>query len=442
MPYETSYPSWIQQVKRDDAAAGFQMGQNILEGLKFQERKKNDEFARQQYVAEAPLRDARLAQAIAQQKITEFNANSEAIKYGLIANSRLGMSEAMALEADIQSSENGWTNPEARARVAALIQKFPGLGEPDNEWLTRINRNFDIAANAERQQRNVLQQIEERNVGDLAVQEARNEGLAARGNEPADIRSARLQALQAYKAGRITEDQIESETDRILVDARKTNLQRRTEYVVDSKVAAGNIAPQEVKDLQDQVASRGGRAALLSDSAIGKIADQSTVVAMTDQVVNRIDKFEQKFGSLDEFIGAADVPINQWLDVLRKRNTPKALAALDIFQEFIDVKNGKIKTISGGTVTTAEAKRMDGAIGSQVNKNFIRQIRNFRDNERTRFNNTLESYEGYTLPKKWRAIASGDYSEFQQPTAPGTGGATAPAAPPSGFKVIRKVVRP
>lgn len=393
--YDTQFPAWLNQTKRDDAAIGFQMGQNILSGLKFQEQKKENEFARQQYVAEAPLREAKLAQAIAQQKATEFEANNMAIQTGLMANARMGQSQALALEADVSSSEGGWLNQDLPARVAAMISEFPGLNQ--TPWHKRMLDSMETAKTAQREQQSILQQIEERNVGALAVQDARNEGMLNRGQTP----TAAMKNVRAILDSRVQNGELVAGTPEF--DAAQSTLMRQLT----------------------------GSERRLNPTQFSKLEGGDVLIRRGDRWINEYKQFQQKFGAdaIKKYLGPVDVPIQKVMDQLRERKDDEGRAALDLLSNFAGVFNTSAFATGGKTLTKNEIERKQLEIGTTVNQNLPHQFENWVGELKNEYSDSVNSFRAYNYEIP---------STFNE-----TSGVAAPAAPAAsgGFKVIRKAVR-
>ena len=136
MAINTQFPSWITEGRIAEAQLGQQLGRNILEGLRFQEQKR-------QYEEMKPLRDAQMelnrantaSQYIQnQQQLSAFNRQNEA---------NAAMAEALNLESGINRSEGGWVAPENKAVYADFLKRNPSLS--GTAWDQSMRKQFEAA---------------------------------------------------------------------------------------------------------------------------------------------------------------------------------------------------------------------------------------------------------------------------------------------------------
>lgn len=285
--------------------------------------------------------------------------------------------------------KQGFTALEARAEVDKRYPLAKQTGESVDEFLPpRITPfSFDGKDAAV--------------VGKTVV---RNPGMAL---DPSAVRTAEALADAKIQSGQAAEE------DRSAIVAgaleRKDATVRRSEQVADSMIKAGFLEPAQRDKTVAEMNQNGGKILRPNETTLLKLGERVGTIEMADQLDKDLNSFDQKFGkgSLDAYIGQFDAPLDKALDLMRKRKSPQDVEALRIFQTFADIKNGKIKTVSGATVTKDEGKRADAAIGSVLNKNFVNQFRNFRANEKSTFKATVDTLEGYKLPKNVLAAAGG-----------------------------------
>lgn len=135
MAINTQFPSWITEGRIAEAQLGQQLGRNILEGLRFQEQKR-------QYEEMKPLRDAQMelnrantaSQYIQnQQQLTALNRQNEA---------NAAMTDALKLDSEI-TRMGDWTNPESEGKFLDFISKYPSVG--DTVWAQGMRKRFSDA---------------------------------------------------------------------------------------------------------------------------------------------------------------------------------------------------------------------------------------------------------------------------------------------------------
>jgi hypothetical protein len=256
------------------------------------------------------------------------------------------------------------------------------------------------------------------------------------GRDTAPVRTASAFADAEIAAGRATE----AERPALIANqlSKEPAPVRNANAVVKTMVDGGLLPADKAKETVAKLAKTGGTFLRPPAATILKLDERVATIELADQLDKDLTEFDQKFGNgaLDEYVGGFDVPLDKALDFMRKRGTPKDVEALRIFQNFANIKNGKIKTISGATVTADEGKRTDASIGSVLNKNFVNQFRNFRQNERSTFKSTIDSFQDYQLPDNWKAAATGAYKAGEAAAAPVVRSQSEYDALPKGSKFI------
>lgn len=140
MGYNTQFPSWIIESSIANQQLGQQMGRNMLEGMKFQEQKRQYE---QQRAERKPLLDAQteLAQAQLTSQLIDNQKNKTLLN--LDNQNKAYMTDAFKLEEGINRSEGGWTSPENKAAFIGFLSRYPSLG--DGKWAEKMRKQFTDA---------------------------------------------------------------------------------------------------------------------------------------------------------------------------------------------------------------------------------------------------------------------------------------------------------
>lgn len=135
MAINAQFPSWITEGRIAEAQLGQQMGRNILEGLRFQEQKRQEERRIPLLNAQTELMKANVASQLIknEQDLAAANMANEA---------RASMAEAMKLQSNITRT-GGWTKPDSEAQFYDFLSTYPSLGE--TAWAKTMRKQFDDA---------------------------------------------------------------------------------------------------------------------------------------------------------------------------------------------------------------------------------------------------------------------------------------------------------
>lgn len=167
MGYNTQFPQWIIDSSIANQQLGQQMGRNILEGLKFQEQKRQYEQERQD---KAPFLQAQqeLAQANLTGQILQNQQRQTALDLQNIEDAN--RIDAMKFESGVARSQGGFSNPENYASYLEFVRTKPKLDQ--TVWGQNMRKQFEIAnKNTEE-----LNKIKERGAQEIAQEEARKKG--------------------------------------------------------------------------------------------------------------------------------------------------------------------------------------------------------------------------------------------------------------------------
>ena len=122
MGYNFQYPEWMQRAKTEEDASGLALGRNILQGLQVRQQQ-------QEYADQAPLREAKLGTALANQRIQELDAEAQALNQGLIANARAGYVDVLKLRAKGLSTPGFYSSPQFNEELTKLVTDNPALAQ-------------------------------------------------------------------------------------------------------------------------------------------------------------------------------------------------------------------------------------------------------------------------------------------------------------------------
>jgi hypothetical protein len=393
MGLNTQFPEWMQRATDSNRAAGAQLGQNILQGLRFQQGVKQQEFENQNLLQQQALQNRNLTEIQdAQLLINQSQATMQRLaaqKAALDAERRVQGDSAdadlLALDTEFASSPNGYNN-ENEARLYQFVREKPGARF--SSLYPQLIKKFEIYRESERDLT--------RRETELAAQMA----LAA--TKPARTSAAFNDSLRIAESmaarGEIPADQVEKKAEELYAYKEKTATMKNAEFAVDAALKAGFEG--DPAKLMEIAANNNGKIPIMTEQNVVKFGERAAVLELTDSVLDKVDQFNAKYGkdAIDSYVGQFDAPFDQALDLIRKRGAPKDLDALEILQTFEDVRTGKIKANSGLTVTKAEQDRMDKVIGTTLNKNFVSALKTFNNNDRAVYKTQLEGFSDRIIP--------------------------------------------
>jgi hypothetical protein len=142
MGLNTQFPSWVSQMPIAQQEVGQQMGRNILEGLRFQEQKRQAAEEQRRYDALAPMRTAQmeLMRARTTQEILDAEKQREALNIENRFNAN--QVEALRFQEGIARSEGNYSSPENEASFYRFLSKNPDFTR--TEWAKKMQENFKL----------------------------------------------------------------------------------------------------------------------------------------------------------------------------------------------------------------------------------------------------------------------------------------------------------
>lgn len=140
MAINAQFPSWITEGRIAEAQLGQQMGRNILEGLRFQEQKKQIEEEKRRYDEMAPMRTAQME--LMRARTTQEILQNEKMKAALDLENRFNANqvEALKFQEGIARSAGGYTSPENEASFYRFLSKSPDWSGTD--WAKKMEGRF------------------------------------------------------------------------------------------------------------------------------------------------------------------------------------------------------------------------------------------------------------------------------------------------------------
>jgi len=142
MAINAQFPSWITESRIAEAQLGQQMGRNILEGLRFQEQKRQAAEEQRRYDALAPMRTAQmeLMRARTTQEILDAEKQREALNVENRFNAN--QVEALRFQEGIARSAGNYSSPENEASFYRFLSKNPDFTR--TEWAKKMQENFKL----------------------------------------------------------------------------------------------------------------------------------------------------------------------------------------------------------------------------------------------------------------------------------------------------------
>jgi hypothetical protein len=142
MAINAQFPSWITESRIAEAQLGQQMGRNILEGLRFQEQKRQAAEEQRRYDALAPMRTAQmeLMRARTTQEILDAEKQREALNIENRFNAN--QVEALRFQEGIARSAGNYSSPENEASFYRFLSKNPDFTR--TAWAKKMEENFKL----------------------------------------------------------------------------------------------------------------------------------------------------------------------------------------------------------------------------------------------------------------------------------------------------------
>ena len=195
---------------------------------------------------------------------------------------------------------------------------------------------------------------------------------------------------------------------RAKVEERKASIPtaviKNTEYIIKSKIAAAEAAgaplsEAKVKKLRDEISQSGGKVKPLDPTVSKKINNEFAVVEAVDSVLDNISDFEKRNNvDFTSYLGVIPTNVDDLTSKIAKETDPKKLEALGFLSNFYGLLNEVGTTTSGLTVTAQEGKRIQGEIGSRLDKNSLVKLKAFRNRKEEGLRGVIQRNMDRDLP--------------------------------------------
>lgn len=186
--------------------------------------------------------------------------------------------------------------------------------------------------------------------------------------------------------------------------AAPTAVTRNTEYIIKAKTdaaeAAGTpLSEAKIKKLRDELSQSGGKLRPLDVSISKKINNDFAVVEAVDSVLDNISDFEKE-NKVDftGYLGIIPTTVDGIKSRIAKETDLKKLEALGFISNFYGLLNEVGTTTSGLTVTAQEGKRIEGEIGSRLDKNSLVKLKAFRNRKEESLRGVIQRNMDRDLP--------------------------------------------
>jgi hypothetical protein len=222
-------------------------------------------------------------------------------------------------------------------------------------------------------------------------------------NVPADLRA---ELIQVPKDGKPISERIKIASQNL--EAKKSSVPtaviKNTEYIIKAKVDAANAAgaplsESKIKKLRDELSQAGGKLKPLDGPISKKINNDFAVVEAVDSVLDNISDFEKE-NKVDftGYLGVIPTTVDGIKSRIAKETDPKKLEALGFISNFYGLLNEVGTTTSGLTVTAQEGKRIEGEIGSRLDKNSLVKLKAFRNRKEEGLRGVIQRNMDRDLP--------------------------------------------
>jgi hypothetical protein len=245
--------------------------------------------------------------------------------------------------------------------------------------------------------------------------------------------------IKLPKDGKTIEERINVASSNL--EARKLNaptaVTRNTEYIIKAKTeaaaaAGAPLSETKIKNLRNDLSQAGGKVRPLDATISKKINNDFAVVEAVDSVLDNISDFE-KSNNVDftGYLGIIPTTVDGIKSRIAKETDPKKLEALGFISNFYGLLNEVGTTTSGLTVTAQEGKRIEGEIGSRLDKNSLVKLKAFRNRKEEGLRGVIQRNMDRDLPsfaEEWVQTPFGTSSTslYKFPTRAGQ--QSAPAA--------------
>lgn len=400
MAINAQFPSWITESRIAEAQLGQQMGRNILEGLRFQEQKRQYEEMKPFRNAQMELNQANITSQLLQnqQQLSALNRQNEV---------NASMAEALNLESGIARSQGGWTAPENKATYLDFMKRYPALS--GTLWDQSMRKQFETAdkmAFEERKYKDLIlgrQQVAEtrmmfndRNTSQATWDEVTN--LMGQGlNEIEALKMLRDNAQGAY-SGKV-----------------KMNADALISQLSSLKREGIPYTQTDVEEFWSKI-STGGGAMTADRTQINNVKSEDKSFVLLDQAANEIEKFDRKYGkgAFDDYVGPFDARRLKFQNIaINKQDVPEASKEANrIFQKVSQVIQGYRRDQFGTALTANETAAFKDIISDPTFANYADSLRGFRDNLSDSLGYSVNQYKlspllPIDIKKRWASAYQG-----------------------------------
>lgn len=426
MGLNTQFPSWITESRIAEAQLGQQLGRNILEGLRFQEQKRQDERRVPLLNAQTELANANVAAQLLQnqQNVIAANRQNEA---------RAALTSALALDSEITRSGK-WTDPENQAKFIDFLEKNPVL--VSDPWANSMRDRFSAAEKMAFEKTKYQELIKGREeVAKLRYQFNDRDTSQASWQEFTNLMGQGYDEVEAFK------------TLRDNAAGSYSGIVKRNADAIISQLSAlkREGVPYSQTDVEEfwSKISTGGGSVMADRKAIEEAKSEDKSYMLLNQAANEIEAFDRKYGkgAFDDYVGPIDARRLKFQNaVIRPTELPEAnREANKIFQKVNQVIQGYRKNQFGTALTATETAAFKDIISDPTFANYAESMRNFRDNLGDSLGYSINQYKlspllPIDIKKRWATAYQGVGGAAGQPANIPTGQApmTPQAAPAQG----------
>ena len=351
-----------------NAQLGQQMGRNILEGLRFQEQKRQYEEMKPFRNAQMELNQANITSQLLQnqQQLSALNRQNEV---------NASMAEALNLESGINRSQGGWVAPENKAVYLDFMKRNPSLA--GSQWDQNMRRQFDTAdkmAFEERKYKDLIQ-------GRQEVAETRFRYGAQNANQASWDDLSNL--IGETGDASVALDQIQQNASGPYAGKVKIAAQGMKSQIDALKRVGVDVKPEEVLDGWNRYTAGGG--AMTADRKDAEsIKSEDKAYTLLNQASQEIENFNKKYGAgaFDDYVGPFDNRRLRFQNVaINPKDLPAATSeANKIFQKVSQVIQGYRRGQFGTALTASESGLFKEIVSDPTYANYTDSFRNFRDN--------------------------------------------------------------
>jgi hypothetical protein len=400
MAINAQFPSWITESRIAEAQLGQQMGRNILEGLRFQEQKR-------QYEEMKPMRDAQMELNRAnttsqllqnQQQLSALNRQNEV---------NASMAEALNLESGINRSQGGWVAPENKAIYLDFVKRNPSLA--GSQWDQNMRRQFDTADKMAFEERKYKDLIEGRKqVAETRMLFNDRNTSQATWDEVTNLMGQGLNEIEALKMLRDNAQGAYSGKVKMNADALISQLSSLKREGIP-------YTQTDVEEFWSKI-STGGGAMTADRTQINNVKSEDKSFVLLDQAASEIEKFDRKYGkgAFDDYVGPFDARRLKFQNIaINKQDVPEASKEANrIFQKVSQVIQGYRRDQFGTALTANETAAFKDIISDPTFANYADSLRGFRDNLSDSLGYSVNQYKlspllPIDIKKRWASAYQG-----------------------------------